>query len=83
MIISKDPATVLVIKNKEEKNMWLLDFLTDKIGVGWFILGILAGLVTFGLIGGTFDAVGAGLIVGVIVLIGIWVIGGVRMSRYY
>lgn len=60
---------------------FIFDFILEKVGLGWFILGIIAGLMAIGLFASYLD-MGAGcLVIGIIVLVGVWVIGGVRRSR--
>jgi len=59
--------------------MWLIDLITEYIGLGWLILGVLGGLFTIGVFYGLLD--NYSILLGIIVLIGIWVIGGIRKYR--
>ena len=56
--------------------------ISEYIGWGWLILGVLAGMTVAGGIGGTIDNFGIGFVIGLIVCVGICVIGAVRKSRY-
>jgi len=62
--------------------MWLLDIIAEYIGIGWGILGVVVGLMLVGLIGGGAENMGLGFVIGLIALIGIWVIGYLRKRRY-
>ena len=51
------------------------EMIADLVGWGWFILGILLGLATFGGMGGMTEMYGLSAIIGLVLLLGIWFIG--------